>query len=172
LFGLAASSPPFQPTLSTQPNDFTIAVNFTGGNLSAPSALASDASGNVWIANSGGNTLTEMSHAGAVLSSSGFTNGLNNPSGIAIDPSGAAWVANKGNNTVSRFTIAGAPAAAPYSGGGLNQPTGIAFDSFGNAWVGNSGNASVTEINSAGTTLTNYTPVGASTPLGIAVSPH
>jgi len=172
LFRLVQPSPPFQPVLSTQPNDFTIAVNFTGGNLSAPSALASDASGNVWTANAGGNTVTELSHAGSVLSGSGYVNSLNTPSAIAVDASGGVWVANKGNNTVSKFTIAGTAAAAPYSGGGLNGPTGIAFDSFGNAWISNSGNASITEINSTGTTLSSYTPAGASTPLGIAVSPH
>jgi hypothetical protein len=172
LYGLAQSTPPFQPALTAQPNDFTIAVSFTGGNLSGPSALASDASGNVWIANASGNTVTEINHNGAVLSGSGYTNILSTPSAIAIDAAGGVWVANKGNNTVSKFSITGAPAAAPYSGGGLNLPTGIAFDSFGNAWVSNSGNPSVTEINNAGTTLTNYTPAGASAPLGIAVSPH
>jgi hypothetical protein len=172
LYSLVQSTPPFQPTLGSKPNDFTIAVNFTGGNLSSPSALASDSFGNLWIANAGGNTVTEFSHNGTVLSGTGFVNGLNSPSAIAIDGVGAAWVANKGNNTVSKFTISGAPAAAPYTGGGLNKPTGIAFDSFGNAWVSNNGSASVTEINSAGSTLTDYTPAGASAPLGIAVSPH
>jgi len=172
LYGLIPTTPPFLPTLPGKPNDFTIAVNFTGGNLSGPSALAADSSGNIWITSTTNNILAELSHTGTVRSGTGFTNSLNAPSGVAIDAAGAVWVTNKGNNTVSKFTTAGAPAATPYSGGGMNLPTGIAFDSSGNAWVSNSGNASVTQINSTGTTLTNFTPSGAAAPLGIAVSSH
>ncbi len=64
---LAATAPPFQTGLSTQPSDFTMAVTFTG-NMSAPSALAADASGNIWIANKTSNTVTELSQNGTLLS--------------------------------------------------------------------------------------------------------
>jgi hypothetical protein len=45
LYTMATPTAPFQPTLTTQPNDFTLAVNFTGGGITAPSSLATDASG-------------------------------------------------------------------------------------------------------------------------------
>jgi DNA-binding beta-propeller fold protein YncE len=112
LFALVTPAAPFQPTIS-QPNDFTIAVNYTGGSINAPTALASDASGNVWVANGGNNTVTELAHTGSVMSGGGFTFALNLPSSIAIDSTGTAWVTNKGNNTISRFSAAGAAIGAP-----------------------------------------------------------
>ena len=173
IYPLYTPSAAFQPTLPTQPNDFTLAINFTAGNLGSPSALAADAQGNVWITNASANTVTELSHSGAVLSGTGYTANLNTPSAIAIDASGDAWVTNKGNNTVSRLANAsGNIGASPYSGGGLDLPVSIAFDSNGSAWIANSGSASVTQINSSGSILTNYMPAGASAPIGVGVNPH
>jgi len=173
LYVLSGATPPFQPTLTTTPNDFTVAVNYTGGSFSAPSALAADASGNIWITNATGNTVTELAHSGVVLSGTGYTASLNTPSAIAIAADSTVWVTNQGNSTVSRLTSAGAAySGAPYSGGGLSAPKSIAFDSLGNGWIANSGNASVTEVNSAGSVLTNYTPAGGTSPLAVAVNPH
>ena len=171
IYALATPSSPFQPGLVSQPNDFSLAVTFTG-NMNAPSALAADGSGNIWITNKTGNTVTELSQNGTLLSGTGITGSLNAPSAIAIDSGGQAWVTNKGNSTVSRLTSGGITGSSPYSGGGLNAPVGISFDSAGNAWVANSGTASMTKINSSGTTLTNYTPAGAAGPLAVGVNPH
>ena len=107
LFGLQNSQAPFQPTLTVQPNDFTLALTLAGGSLSAPSSLAADASGNIWIANSGANTVTELAHTGAALSGSGYTASLSLPSAIALASDGTVWVTNQGNNTVSRLTPTG-----------------------------------------------------------------
>jgi hypothetical protein len=174
LFPLSTPTAPFQPNLTAQPNDFTVAVKFTGGNLSSPSALAIDASNNVWVANAGSNTVTELSHLGSVLSGTGYTGSLNLPSAIAIDASDVVWVTNGGNNTVSRLngTTGALLSGSPLSGGSLNQPRSVAFDSLGNAWIANTGNASLTVINSTGTTLTNYSPAGAAAPIAVGVNPH
>jgi len=175
LYPLAVPASPFQPSLSGAPNDFTIAVNFTAGNLNAPSALAIDASGNVWIANSGGNTVTELNHAGAALSGTGYTASLNNPSAIAIDASGGPWIANKGGNSISRLTSSGgAVRNTPYTAGGnINAPVSIAFDFAGNAWILDAGsmpvNQQLVELDSSGNYL-NSTVVSA--PLAVAVNPH
>ena len=173
LYTLSTPTSPFQTGLTTQPNDFTLAVTLTAGNLNGPSALAADASGNVFVSNSSANTVTEFNHAGTVLSGTGYTASLNTPSSIAIDASDVVWVTNSGNNTVSRLNgSSGAAVGSPLTGGGLNQPRSIAFDSLGSAWIANTGNASVTVVNSTATTLTNYTPSAASNPLAIGVNPH
>ena len=174
LYSLAVPAAPFQPTLTSQPNDFLLAANFTAGGLSQPSSLATDASGNVWASNAGANTVTELAHTGAPLSSAGgYTGAFSTPSALALASDGTVWVTNAGNNTVSRLSSTGtAVSGSPYSGGGLSTPKSISFDSLGNAWIANGGDGSVTVINSAGTTLTNYTPAAATSPLAIGVNPH
>ena len=102
LYNLSTPTSPFQTGLTTQPDDFTLAVTLTAGNLNGPSGLAADASGNVFVANASANTVTEFNHAGTVLSGAGYTAGLNTPSSIAIDSSDIVWVTNSGNNTLSR----------------------------------------------------------------------
>ena len=173
LYDLATPASPFPGGLTAQPNDFTMAVTFTDPSLKSPSSLAIDSTGNVWLANSTGNTVTEFSHTGTTLSGSGFTAAFNTPSAIAIAQDGTLWIANRGNNTISRIDGLGAPVSgSPYSGGGLNLPSSIAVDAQGTVWVGNSGNSSVTSISSTGGTLVNYTPSGISAPLALAINPH
>ena len=61
----------FQPALSGKPNDFTIAISYTGG-LTNPDGIAVDKSGNVWVANVGSTgTITEFSHLGVPTSITG-----------------------------------------------------------------------------------------------------
>ena len=176
IYALAAPASPFQPTLGSAPNDFTVAVNFAPGNMNAPSAAAMDASGNLWITNSGNNKVTKLSHSGALLSGTGFTGSLNNPSAIAIDAGGNAWITDQGSNAVTKLTAAGTEASgSPYTGGGLNLPKSIAIDAAGNAWIANAGNASVTELNSTGVAVSGssgYTGPGLTQPIGVAVTPH
>ena len=170
LYNLQSASPPFMPALANAPNDFTLALTFTGGgNINGPSSLAVDAGGNVWVTNASANSVTQLSHAGAGTTYSAGLD-LNAPAAIAIGTAGNLWVANNGNNTVSRFTTAGAPVAT-YSGGGLNQPNAIAFDYQGQAWITNPGGNSVTTISQSGT-VTAVTPAGAAGPLAVGVNPH
>jgi hypothetical protein len=178
LLALSSTFSPFQPSLATAP-DLTIAVSYTGGGLSSPSGLAIDAAGNVWAANAGNNSVTELSHAGAPLSgSTGFTAGsLNMPSGIAIDIAANVWIANAGNSTLTELNSAGAnQSGSPFSGGGLSTPSSVAIDGLGNIWLANSGNNSASEFSATGTATspagTGYTAGGLSAPVGIAVNPR
>ena len=49
LFGLQTADSPFQPPLPTTPlpNDFTIAVSYSGAGMNSPVPIAIDAAGNV-----------------------------------------------------------------------------------------------------------------------------
>jgi hypothetical protein len=175
IYLLAATAPPFQTGLSTPPSDFTMAVTFTG-NMNAPSALAADASGNIWIANKAGNTITELSQKGTLLSGTGYTNSLNAPSALAFDPSGNLWVTNSGSNTLSKFGSTGTPATnSPYSAVSLSTPNSIAFDSLGNGWISNAVAAgTLTEVvpGSGNTpTFSSYTP-NANAHYAVGVNPH
>jgi hypothetical protein len=167
---------PFAPTI-TSANDLTVAVTYTGSGLNAPSALATDSSGNIWVANSAGNSITEVTHTGTVLSgSSGYTpSGLSSPSAIAFDLNGHAWITNSGTNSLSELSSSGISiGSSPFFGGGLSAPTAIAFDAFGNSWISNSGNSTVSEFSSTGSPLSGsgFSVTGLSAPVGVAVNPH
>jgi hypothetical protein len=174
LFGLSTSTAPFQPSLSSAPNDWTIAVTYTGGGLAQSYGIAIDGSGNVWVANDSASDISEFSSTGAALSGSGgyIGGGLSSPYGIAIDATGNVWVTNSGGNSISEFNSSGtAFLTSPYTGGGLSTPLHIAIDASGNVWAADPGNNSVAEFSSSGSPLSGSgdTGGGLSTPYGIAV---
>jgi hypothetical protein len=175
LVKLATNASPFQPFISSL-NDLSLAINYAGGGLNEPTAVAIDGSGNAWVNNFGGNSVTELSSSGAVLSGPhGYTGGgLNEPTAVAIDGSGNAWVTNGGGSSVTELSNTGAilSGANGYTGGGLSEPEEIAFDGAGNAWVNNANGNSVTELSSAGAVLSGpngYTGGGLNNPFGIAI---
>lgn len=172
LFGLPPANPPFQPALTAAPTNWLIGIHYIGGGLSTPTAMAVDATGNVWLTNTN-NSVSEFASTGAALSTStGYTAGpLSGPSAIAIDTSGNAWIANATGDSLTRIAPLGA-SATNFTGGGLNQPSGVAIDASGNLWVPNKGNASVSAFNSAGTAITTtpYTGAGLNQPAGVAIN--
>ena len=189
LYALSVPAPPFAPSLSAQPSDFTIALSFTGGGLNDPNSIAVDGAGNVWTANLGNTSVSQFNGVtGAAISpAGGYTgNGLTVPFSLALDPSGNAWVINMYLSTppsnVSVFKPGGGTfTGSPFSGGGLStqnsfnatSPRDVAFDANGNAWFANlSGTA--TELNgvtgaaiSPSTGFTISTTVGSQS--GVAV---
>jgi streptogramin lyase len=176
LFGLQTPSSPFQPSLSATPNDFTIAIAYTGGGLNAPRGIAVDGSGNVWVTNFSGASVSKFSPTGAAQSgSSGFTvGGLEVPIGIAIDNASNVWVANHTGSSISKLDSSGSAVsgASGYTGGGLNGAYGIAIDSGGHIWVTNQTGNSISEFSSGGSPLTSSNGIatgGLNAPLLLAV---
>jgi DNA-binding beta-propeller fold protein YncE len=174
LFNLQTASAPFQPVLGAAPNDFTIAISYTGGALNHPEGIAVDGAGDIWVANSGGSSLSEFSYNGSVLGT--FTGGgLTTPSAIAFDGSGNAWASNQGTGSISEFSPAGSPmspATTGFTGGGLSDARGLAADALGNIWVvGHSSNI-LSEFDSSDgspVSATGYTTGGLDGPLSVAI---
>jgi sugar lactone lactonase YvrE len=177
LYPLQSSTSPFQPMLNSAPNDFTIAINYTGGGLDDPRGIAVDASGNVWTANYSGDSVSAFSPTGVAISpgTTGFQGGgLDDPIGMAIDANGHAWVANYGGSSISEFNTSGeAVLGSPFTGGGLDDPFGIAIDSSGNVWEANYTGNSVSEFSSSGGAIspatTGYNGAGLNQPTEIAI---
>lgn len=164
------------PTTFLTANDLTLAVTYTGDGINAPSALAVDATGNVWIANAGGNSVAELAHNGTPVGASPFTSGLiNAPSAIAIDTAGDVWVAN-GNSTLTELNNSGANVNnSPFSGGGLSRPSSISFDAQGNIWLANYLNNSLSEFSATGTAIspsTGFTATALTSPVAVAINVH
>lgn len=155
LYNLQSATPAFAGGLTTVPNDWTIAINYTAnlsGGGSSFEAVAIDALGNVWLANS--NTVIKISPLGVELNSPGYySGGVSGAYSVAIDASGNAWVGNLSANTVTELSPAGL-ALSGTSGYAVGPaPRSIAFDKSGNVWVANSAStnttlSSVSELNS------------------------
>ena len=176
LYTLASPQSPFQPTqsLASAPNDYTVAVNFTGaGTLNTPYGIAIDLAGDIWVTNEAGTNLTVMNNLGAFVQNT-TAPGMVGPQGIAIDKNGTVYVANTAGDSVVQFvtfsnTVVNGTTVL-LSGLG-NAPTGIAIDSANNAWITNFNGNSVSEVNSAGTTLQAGLTAGATVnaPTGLAI---
>jgi hypothetical protein len=142
---------------------------FTATGLSTQYAIALDAAGNVFTANSN-STVTKLNAAGTSIGQ--FINGgLNVGYSLAIDSAQNVWVANAGplltpGDSVSKFSNTGTSASlSGFTGGGLNGPVSIAIDANGNAWAGNFNSNAVSKLNSTGTPLSG---AGYSTPAPVS----
>lgn len=129
--------------------------------LNAPTAVALDAAGNLYIADSGANDVLRVDAAThAVTAVAGTSTILSTPSGIAATPDGTLYIADTGNNVVRRVdsqtgiitTVAGDGTAGP-SGGGqatlatLNAPISVALDDHGNLYIADTGNNVIRMVN-------------------------
>ncbi|MGB9147793.1 MAG: hypothetical protein WCC14_18345 [Acidobacteriaceae bacterium] len=163
----------FQPIVAS-PTAFTIAIQYTGGGLNAPTAIAADQSGNIWVTNSGGSSVSQFDNTGtpnAAFGGNGVALG-GTPGGLAIDLSGNAWIATSANN-VLEVSPSGS-VLTTLSNNGMNAPVSVAIDGGGDLWVVNSGSGanSVSAFTSAGTPLTNspFSGGGISVPASIAIN--
>ncbi|MES2394179.1 MAG: hypothetical protein V4555_21280, partial [Acidobacteriota bacterium] len=143
---------PFQPTLTTAPNDWSVEVTFNSASANdlpaGQSRMAFDASGNLWIPHSPGTQ--EIGPDGSLLA----TNPLVSGSYAAISPTdGSIWVAGQGLYYNS----------SPVNDSGTNysnQEVSVALDSAGNAWTGNQGPPSFGEFTGTTAVVTNAYSVG------------
>jgi streptogramin lyase len=164
LYTLTSTVAPFQPSmnLSAAPNDFSVAATFagTGSTLSTPYGIAIDATGDAWVTNETGTTVTELSPAGAVLATPTATN-LVGAEGIAIAPSGNVWVANTAGNSVVAFTLTGGAVSATnvYTGNGVAAPTALAFDASSNVFVANFNGSSISAFNALNGQALSFSPI-------------
>jgi hypothetical protein len=98
--------------------------------ISAPEGVAVDATGNVFIADTGSNAILRVDAKTNLLLRLALDSSLNSPGSLAIDRQGNLFVADRGNHRVLEFAGVAAPAASggvtlapsPFNFG--NQPTG------------------------------------------------
>jgi streptogramin lyase len=174
LYALQSGSPPFTPALGTAPDGWEIALNLKpdGGHLDGPYGVAVDASGNPWVTNETGNTVTELSSSGGLAGSFDPVGAnFDEPIAIAIDASGKAWVANFTGNTVTELSSSGGLAGSfDPVGANFDGPNGVAIDASGNAWFPNGNGNTATELTSAGDLAGNFDPSSSfHFPSGVAI---
>jgi len=101
LFGLPTANPPFANALTAAPFDWTLGVTYTADGLNLPGLLASDANGDIWIADgkSGAENLVEMTPSGAPASGSPFlVNMVDLPQAVVPDTLGHIWTTALGTS--------------------------------------------------------------------------
>jgi len=165
LYALPINSPPFLPSLTALPNDFTIALQFSGGGLIVPLGIAIDGYGNAWMANTcNGCGITELSSMGAAVSppSGYWPDDLDVPQTIAIDGSGNVWCAADGFGSgyvLYEFSSAGLEISPYYgypgvdNGGSSGFPVFIAIDGSNDIWVTLDIGSTISEFSPSGTAL-------------------
>jgi hypothetical protein len=128
LFQLSSSTGPFQPTLATAPNDWTVAVNFATGG-STTNGVAIDNAGNAFVVDP--SALRELSPAGTLLGSYSSMAG----DSVALDDSENIWVGGAGVVKKMPATFS-TPASFPFGlqDNGFSDVIGLALDGYGNAW--------------------------------------
>lgn len=120
-------------------------------SVSAPSGVAVDASGNVYIADTGNNRVVKAPPTDPTCSTAADCTTLGNtfdpfsfPTGVAADASGNVYVADEENNRVLKV-----PSTDPTCsmsddcitiGSNLSNPTGVAVDAGGNVYIADQGN--------------------------------
>ena len=178
VFNAGAAQGPFQPALSSAPNDWTMSITYgrcsaACGGLNLPGSLAIDSGGDVWVANYFGGVVSKFSPTGVPAAASGIAGvGLNESYGIAIDGSDNVWVTNEqsvtgANNhhygSVSEFSSAGAELSGfGYTGGGVYYPLAAAGDLNGDIWIADYGSSSATLLAGNGSAISGSGGYGAS----------
>ena len=157
--------------------------NGTSAQFSQPNGIGVDAGGNVYVADSGNDTIRKITPSGQVstiagtVGVTGSSDGagvfakFNAPDGLAVDAAGNVYVTDS-NNTVRKITPAGQVstiAGVTEVGGSLdgsgtgalfNEPTGIAVDFTGNLYVADSFNDTIRRITPTGAVTTLAGRVG------------
>ncbi|HEX3108715.1 MAG TPA: SMP-30/gluconolactonase/LRE family protein, partial [Thermoanaerobaculia bacterium] len=133
----------------------------TAAQFKAPQAIALDANGNLFVADTGNSEIRVVTPSGVVSTltgsvHSGFADGAlsralyNAPGGIALDRDGAIYVADAGNNRIRKIangsvtTIAGTAQQGwvdgPAAFAQFKLPGGVAVDEAGNVYVSDTAN--------------------------------
>jgi streptogramin lyase len=117
------------------------------------SGIATDQTGNVWIANYYGDSISEVTTCGTLVLDAAKGGGVDHPQGIAVDGAGTVWIANYLSNSISEAkggSSASTPLVSPSTGfgtdAGILQPYSLAIDASGSVWVSNFGNNTLTQF--------------------------
>jgi uncharacterized protein (TIGR03437 family) len=121
--------------------------------LSSPSAIAVDSSGNWYIADTLNNRIRLITPQGVIstLAGTGDSTQLNGPRSVAIDSSNNLYIADTGNNAVQILAPGGIMKPLDTQ---LNNPVSVAVDAHGSVYIADYGNNRIVQVTSGGTAST------------------
>ena len=106
-----------------------------GSGFNAPQRIATDAAGNVFIADQGNNVVREILADGNYGTTRTFGNGIAMPKGVAIDGQGNIFVLDAVTQTVTELLAAGGTVPIHLGANIYSGANGIALDSSGNLFA-------------------------------------
>ena len=130
------------------------------GQFTIPASIATDGSGNVYVADSGNNRIQKFDANGTLLTTWGSLGSgdgeFGGPAGVATDPSGSVYVTDGVNSRIQKFDANGTFLTTWGSLGSGNgqflEPSGVAADASGNVYVVD-GNNRIEKFDANGTFL-------------------
>ena len=141
----------------------------SGARFNAPSGMAFGRNGNLYVSDTGNNTIRKITPAGVVSTfagvagNGGYADGtagsalFNSPLGLAITTNGTVYVADSGNHCLRMVfggnvtTFAGSPQVWGSANGAgtnaqFNGPVSVAFDARGNLFVSDANNDTIRKV--------------------------
>ncbi|MGY8822504.1 MAG: FG-GAP-like repeat-containing protein [Candidatus Latescibacterota bacterium] len=148
----------------------------TSAQLDGPSAVAVDASGNVYISDGNNHKIRKVDTGGNISTFAGTGAGgdsgdgglatsaqIQSPLGIAIDASGNLYIADNNNHRIRKVDTAGNISTVAGNGSGgfsgdgglatsaqIQFPTGVAVDASGNLYIADQSNHRIRKVDTGG----------------------
>ncbi|HEY8934609.1 MAG TPA: IPT/TIG domain-containing protein, partial [Cyclobacteriaceae bacterium] len=154
----------------------TLAGDGSGSDFKNPKGVASDGSGNIYVADAGRNLIIKVTPDGvtSTLAGSGsadYADGtgtaasFNGPFGVVVDAIGNVFVADTYNHRIRKITADGVVSTLAGNGDSdfadgtgtdarFSYPTGVAVDASGNVYVAEIGNYHIRKITADGVVST------------------
>jgi len=137
------SSSGLSQSLTNTPGTITktnpIASYFITSSLSGPFQAAFDNNGNIYVTNSGANTVSQFNSSGSLINAN-FITGLTNPYGIVFDSQNNLYIANQTSGTagfISKYVITNGSLTSSNTSfiTGIAGPQGLLIDSSNNLYI-------------------------------------